>query len=97
MVTLLRSTALSVALLAGLAATADAQLVSALPNGSPPPSYGETLPPQNAHTGIAGSTQSVYPKPGGGGLWTEDHSQLSGQAVTGTYPYANGAGPKPTS
>lgn len=94
MVSLLRSTALGVALLAGVAATADAQSVSALPNGSSPP-YEEMLSSQNAHTGIAGSTQSVYPKPGGGGLWTEDYNQLPGQSVTGTYPYTNGVSPKP--
>ena len=70
MVSLLKSTILSVGLLAGLAATANAQSVSALsPDGNTPPSYGGTLQVQNARTGIAGSTQSFYPKPGGGGIW----------------------------
>jgi len=95
MVSLLRSTALGVALLAGLAATAYAPSVSALPNGNPPPSYEEMLQSQNAHTGIAGSTQSVYPKPGGGGLWKEDHYPPPEQSVTGTYPYTNGSSSQP--
>ena len=68
MVSLLKSTVLGVGLLAGVAATANAQSTSGLPSdGSTPPSYGGTLRVQNAHTGIAGSTQSFYPKPGGGG------------------------------
>jgi hypothetical protein len=68
MVSLLKSTVLGVGLLAGLAATANAQSTSALPSdGSTPPPYGGTLRVQNAHTGIAGSTQSFYPKPGGRG------------------------------
>ena len=89
MVSLLKSTVLSVGLLAGLAAIANAQSVSALPpNGNTPPSYSGTLQVQNAHTGIAGSTQSFYPKPGGGGLW-------KAQSVTGAYPSTNETGPKP--
>jgi hypothetical protein len=91
MASLLNPMILSGALLAGLAATANAQSVSAVPpTGSPPASYSSTLPPQNAHTGISGSTQSFYPKPGGGGLWKEEHYQLPGQSAGGGYP-----GPKP--
>jgi hypothetical protein len=92
MVSLLKSTVLSGALLSGLAASATAQSVSALPpSGSPPPPYVGTVPPQNARTGISGSTQSFYPKPGGGGLWKEDHYQPAAR-----YSYPNGAGgPKP--
>ena len=94
MVSLLKSTVLSVGLLAGLAATANAQSVSALPqDGTTPPSYGGTLQVQNAHTGIAGSTQSFYPKPGGGGIWKQDH--YPAQTATGGYPSTNEAGPKP--
>ena len=94
MVSLLKSTVLSVGLLAGLAATAHAQSVSALPpDGSTPPSYGGTLQVQNAHTGIAGSTQSYYPKPGGGGVWKEDH--YPAQSFNGAYPSMNEPGPKP--
>jgi hypothetical protein len=87
---------LSVAFL-GLAATANAQSVSALPpGGNTPPSYGGALQLQNAHTGIAGSTQSFYPKPGGGGLWKEGHYQAPGQSSTGAYPPStNETGPKP--
>jgi hypothetical protein len=96
MVSVLKSTVLSVGLLAGLAATANAQSVSALPaDGNTPPAYGGTLPMQNAHTGVAGSTQSFYPKPGGGGLWKEGHDQLPAQSATGAYPSTNETGPKP--
>src|SRR5215468_4067928 len=77
------STVLSVGVLAGLAASANAQSVSALPPTTPP-SYTSMPPVQNAHTGVAGSTQSVYPKPGGGGLW--GHYQLPAQSATGAYP-----------
>ena len=84
-----KATVLSVGLLAGLAASAHAQSVSALP--PTPPSYSSTLPAQNSHTGVAGSTQSVYPKPGGGGLWGEaSQHQIPAQSSTGAYP-----GPKP--
>ena len=96
MMSLLKSTVLGVGLLAGLAASANAQSVSALPaDGSTPPSYGSTLQLQNAHTGIAGSTQSFYPKPGGGGLWKEGHYQSPAQSATGTYRSTNETGPKP--
>jgi hypothetical protein len=96
MVSVLKSTVLGVGLLAGLAATGNAQSVSALPpDGNTPQSYGGTLPAQNAHTGIAGSTQSFYPKPGGGGLWTEGHYQPSAQSAAGAYPSTNETGPKP--
>lgn len=96
MMSILKSTVLSVGLLAGLGATASAQSVSALPpDGNTPPSYGGTLPVQNAHTGVAGSTQSFYPKPGGGGLWTEGHYQPPGQPATGTYPSTSETGLKP--
>jgi hypothetical protein len=94
MVSLIKSTVLSVGLLAGLAAIANAQSVSALPpDGNAPPSYGGTVPVQNAHTGTQGSTQSFYPKPGGGGLWKEDH--YPAQSAAGSYPSTNQAGPKP--
>ena len=96
MASLLKSTVLSTGLLAGLAATANAQSVSALPSdGNATPSYGGTLPVQNAHTGIAGSTQSFYPKPGGGGLWKEGRYQPPAQSATGASPSTNGTGPKP--
>jgi len=92
MVSVLKSTVLGVGLLVGLAATGNAQSVSALPpDGNTPQSYGGTLPAQNAHTGIAGSTQSFYPKPGGGGIWKEP----SAQSITGAYPSMNETGPKP--
>jgi hypothetical protein len=96
MVSVLKSTVLGVGLLVGLAATANAQSVSALPpDGNTPPSYGRTLQVQNAHTGIAGSTQSFYPKPGGGGLWKEGRYQAPAQSSTGAYPPStNETGPK---
>jgi hypothetical protein len=96
MMSLLKSTVLSVGLVAGLAATANAQSgLARLPDGSTPPSYDRTLQVQNAHTGIAGSTQSFYPKPGGGAVWTEGHDQSAPQSVTGAYPSRNETGPKP--
>ena len=96
MVSVLRSTVLSVGLLAGLAAAANAQSVSALPpDGNATPLYGGTSQTQNAHTGIAGSTQSFYPKPGGGGLWTEGRDQTPAQSATRAYPSTNETGPKP--
>jgi hypothetical protein len=96
MVSLLKSTVLGVGLLAGLAATANAQSASALsPSGSTPPSYGGTLPVQDAHTGTAGSTQSFYPKPGGGGLWKERPYQPAAQSAAGAYPSTKDTGPKP--
>ena len=96
MVSSLKSAVLSIGLLAGFAANTNAQSVSALPpDGSTPPSYSGTLPVQNAHTGVAGSTQSFYPKPGGGEVWKEDHYQLPARSATGAYPYTSGAGPKP--
>jgi hypothetical protein len=101
MVSVLKSTVLSFGLLgfgllAGLAAAANAQSVSALPpDGSTPPSYDRTLPVQNAHTGIAGSTQSFYPKPGGSAIWMERHYQPAAQSATGPYPSTNATGPKP--
>lgn len=91
----LKSAVLSVGFLTGLVAVANAQSVSALPpDGYTPPSYGGTLPVQNAHTGIAGSTQSFYPKPGGGGLWKEGRYQTA-QPATGPYPSTNETGLKP--
>jgi hypothetical protein len=96
MVSLLKSTVLGLGLSAGLAATANAQSASALPSdGSTPPSYGGTLRVQNAHTGTAGSTQSFYPKPGGGGLWTERHYQPAAQSAAAAYPSTKETGPKP--
>lgn len=96
MASVLKSTVLSFGLLAGLAAAANAQSVSALPaEGNTPPSYDRTLPVQNAHTGIAGSTQSFYPKPGGGAIWTEGHYQPAAQSATGAYPSTNVTAPKP--
>ena len=77
-----RSTVLSVGLLAGLATSASAQSVSALP--PTPPSYSSTQPAQNPHTGVVGSTQSVYPKPGGSGLWGAPRATT--QSSTGAYP-----------
>lgn len=113
MASVLKSTVLSFGLLAGLAAAANAglaaaanaQSVSALPTeGNTPPSYDRTLPVQNAHTGIAGSTQSFYPKPGGGAIWTESHYQPAAQSATERdrpqTPLAQGRStgiPKPTS
>jgi hypothetical protein len=92
MVSLLKPMVLSIGLSAGLVATANAQSVSTLPpDSNPPPSSYGAMPAQNFHTGIAGSTQSYYPRPGGSQLWKEDHSQPS---AAGAYPYTSGAAPK---
>jgi hypothetical protein len=84
-----------VGLLVGFASIANAQSVSTLPpdaNTPPSPYYGAVLPRQNAHTGVAGSTQSYYPKPGGGQLWKTPTTQ----SAAGIYPYTSGARPRIT-
>ena len=90
MVSLLKSTVVSVGLLAGLAASAQAQSVSALP---PDAGMSEpTQPPQTARSPVFGSTQSFYPKPGGGVVITKERRQPPVASGNGT----RWTGPKPT-
>ena len=98
MLTLCKSTVLSVGLFVGVAATAHAQSVSALPPGGAP---AETQTHTHTHTArspVFGSTQSFFPKPGGGALIKEEHyqPQADWNANNAAYPSATGwAGPKP--
>jgi hypothetical protein len=89
MASLLKSTILSVALLAGLAATAHAQSVSALP-----PDSGASG--QTARSPVFGSTQSFYPRPGGGEVIPDRvQPQAGGNSDRAQRPYStNGTGPK---
>jgi hypothetical protein len=89
---LLKSAVLSLGLLAG-AATAHAQSVSALPPTSPP-----TAP--TARDPVFSSTQSVFPKPGGGAVWQEEHHQPAAanyDSDKSQHPYSTSIGPKPGS
>jgi hypothetical protein len=66
----LKSTVLGLALLAGAAATAQAQSVSSLPPTSPPAA--STTP---ATTPPAASTAKILPSPGDNSAWKEPHYQ----------------------
>jgi hypothetical protein len=91
MAKLFKSTVLSVGLLAGVAAAAHAQSVSALPQDDSAPTA------QSARSPVFGSTQSFYPKPGGGQVIQEQHypPQVNRNSNTSQRPYStNGAGPK---
>jgi hypothetical protein len=81
---LLKSTVLGVALLAGIAATAHAQSVSALPPTSP-----ATAP--SVATTPAYSSSKIYPNPGNGVTWQEEHYQATGAQD----PYSRSIGPQP--
>ena len=99
MLTLCKSTVLSVGLLVSLAATAHAQSVTALPPGGGAPAETHTQP---ARSPVFGSTQSLFPKPGGGGVIKEEQHQPQpdSNANDPAYHSAGGAGrpwlgPKP--
>ena len=89
MASLLKSSVLSLGLLAGLAATAQAQSVSALP---PPGGRTQASPPPTTT-----STPSAFPKPGGNATWQEEHYQPSAgyEADQTRHPYSTSIGPKP--
>ena len=91
MPSVLKSTVLSLGLLAGVAAAAQAQSVSSLPPSSP-----ATVP--NAAT-PSYSTNKIVPNPGGASRWQEQHYQpapgYSGDASQ--HPYSTSIGPKPGS
>jgi hypothetical protein len=88
MSSLLKSTALGVGLLAGIAA-AQAQSVSSLP-----PASGAS---PAAPAPVTSSTQSIFPKPGGNAVWQEQHYQPSANydADKTQHPYSTSIGPKP--
>jgi hypothetical protein len=90
MPSLFKATVLGFGLLAGVAATAQAQSVSALPPTSPPTGQTSTTPPFS-------STQSIYPKPGGSQVWQEEHYQPKADydADKAQHPYSTSIGPKP--
>src|SRR5215470_7195302 len=72
MSSLLKSTVLGLGLLAGVAATAHAQSVSALPPTSPATAPTAVAP--------AYSSAKIYPDPGGSVNWREEHSQPAASA-----------------
>lgn len=94
MPSILKSAVLSLGLVAGAALAAHAQSVSSLP-----PDGGSVPPQQSAVTRPYGSTQSFYPKPGGGSVWKEDHYQPPADYASNPadHPYSTSVGPKPGS
>ena len=95
MSSLLKSTALSLGLLAGIAAAAQAQSVSSLPPQSGVTSGVTPAPPPP----VTSSTPLVGPKPGSGAAWQEDHYQPASNydADKTQHPYSTPIGPKPGS
>jgi hypothetical protein len=91
MASLLKTSVLSLGLLAGAVAVAQAQSVSSLPPAGAAP---QASPPP-----ITSSSQGVFPKPGGNGLWQEEHYQpVTGyDADKAQHPYSTSIGPKPGS
>lgn len=92
MSSLLKSTVLGVALLGGVAATAHAQSVSALPPTSPGTAPVAVTPPIS-------SSQPFGPSPGANSSWKEEHYQPpSGHdADKSQHPYSTSIGPQPGS
>ena len=95
MSSLLKSTALSLGLLAGIPAVAQAQSVSSLPPQSGDTSGVTPAPPPP----VTSSTPLVAPKPGSGATWQEDHYQPAPNydADNTRHPYSTPIGPKPGS
>ena len=85
----LKSTIMGLGLAAGAVVAAHAQSVSSLPPAS------ETQG-QTAATAPFGSTQGVYPKPGGSQVWSEDRSQptYDYSASGADHPASTTPGPK---
>jgi hypothetical protein len=105
MAKILHATVLGVGLAAGAVFSAQAQSVSSLPPGTD-----SATQTQTARTAPFGSTQSVFPKPGGSGLveqrptaYAEPQAQQQNPAPTSQvtvgdraqHPYSGGMGPKP--
>jgi hypothetical protein len=88
MSSVLKSAIVSIGLLTGVAATAQAQSVSALP-----PAGGVQAAPAPATS----SPQAIYPKPGGNSVWQEEHYQAQAgyDADKAQHPYSTSIGPKP--
>jgi hypothetical protein len=87
---MMKSTVLGAALLAGMAVAARAQSIAAVPPAS-------GMPEQSALTQPYGSTQSLYPKPGGGKLRKHEHYQTPADAYAADpwdHPYSARMGPK---
>ena len=105
MTKILHATVLGLGLVAGAVFSAQAQSVSALPPGAE-----AATQPQTARTMPFGSTQSFFPKPGGGQVITEQPStfyagnpaaqqnvtpgQPTPTGVPSQRPYSGGMGPK---
>jgi len=90
MPSMLKSTLLSIGLLAGTALAAQAQSVSSLPpNGG--------APTQSAVTQPYTSTQKISPDPGSGTAWKQEHYQPPGDYASNPadHPYSAVLGPKP--
>ena len=91
MSSLLKSTVLSLGLVAGVAASAHAQSVSALPPTSSAPAPAATTTPY--------SSAKIVPNPGGNSTWQEEHytPQADYNANPWQHPYSTSVGPKPGS
>jgi hypothetical protein len=91
MSSLLKSTVLSLGVLAGTAAIALAQSVSSLPPSGPTtaPTVA-TSPP---------STSKIFPNPGNNTTWQEEHAQPAAgyEADKSQHPYSTSIGPQPGS
>ncbi len=90
MSSLLKSTALSLVLVAGVTAAAYAQSVSALP---PAGGMTTTAPPPVT------SSAKIFPNPGAGSTWQEQHTQSTADysADKSQHPYSTSIGPNPGS
>ena len=88
MSSMLKTTVLSIGLLAGTALAAQAQSVSSLPHAGGVP---QTAVAQPSYTSQLG------PNPGKGSAWSEEHYQAPADyAANPTYhPYSTSIGPKP--
>jgi len=85
---LLKSTIVGVGLLAGVAATAQAQSVSTLPPTTNPAANATTPPVSSA---------KIYPSPGNAAAWSDQHYQATeNENDRARQPYsARDMGPKP--
>ena len=90
MSSLLKSAVLSLGVLAGTAAVALAQSVSALPPSSPATAPTAATPPTSA---------KIFPNPGDNTTWQEEHAQPAAgyEADKSQHPYSPSIGPQPGS
>ncbi|MGA7260917.1 MAG: hypothetical protein WA709_29820 [Stellaceae bacterium] len=88
---LLKSAVLSLGVLAGTAAVALAQSVSALPPSSPATGPTAATPPA--------STYKIFPNPGNNTTWQEERAQPTAgyEADKSQHPYSTSIGPQPGS